>query len=43
MGLPIKLLFPLVICFLPGILTFTIGPAFYEFFRMADTYSRTHR
>jgi tight adherence protein C len=39
MALPVKLLFPLVICFLPGILLFTLGPAFYEFFRLADTYS----
>jgi tight adherence protein C len=38
MALPVKLLFPLVICFLPGILVFTLGPAFYEFFRLADTY-----
>jgi tight adherence protein C len=37
--LPVKLLFPLVICFLPGILLFTLGPAFYEFFRLADTFS----
>jgi tight adherence protein C len=43
MALPIKLLFPLVICFLPGILVFTLGPAFYEFFRLADAYGRTHR
>ena len=42
MGLPIKLLFPLVICFLPGIMVFTIGPAFYEFFRMVDAYGLTH-
>jgi len=42
MALPVKLLFPLVICFLPGILVFTIGPAFYEFFRLADTYARSH-
>jgi tight adherence protein C len=39
MALPVKLLFPLVICFLPGILLFTLGPAFYEFFRLADIYS----
>jgi len=43
MALPVKLLFPLVICFLPGILLFTLGPAFYEFFRLADTYSLHRR
>jgi tight adherence protein C len=42
MALPIKLLFPLVICFLPGILVFTLGPPFYEFFRLADAYASTH-
>jgi tight adherence protein C len=39
MALPVKLLFPLVICFLPGIILFTLGPAFYDLFRLADTYS----
>jgi tight adherence protein C len=38
MALPVKLLFPLVICFLPGILLFSLGPALYEFFRLADTF-----
>jgi tight adherence protein C len=42
MSLPVKLLFPLVICFLPGILVFAIGPAFYEFFRLVDAYSHSH-
>jgi tight adherence protein C len=39
MALPVKLLFPLVICFLPGIILFTLGPAFYDLFRLADTFS----
>jgi tight adherence protein C len=39
MALPVKLLFPLVICFLPGIILFTLGPAFYDLFRLADAYS----
>jgi tight adherence protein C len=41
MALPVKLLFPLVICFLPGILLFALGPAFYEIFRLADTFGLT--
>jgi tight adherence protein C len=39
MALPVKLLFPLVICFLPGIILFTLGPAFYDLFRLADAHS----
>ncbi len=39
MALPVKLLFPLVICFLPGIILFTLGPAFYDLFRLADSFS----
>jgi tight adherence protein C len=34
-ALPVKLVFPLVICFLPGIFVVTLGPAFMEFFKMA--------
>lgn len=34
-GLPVKLVFPLVICFLPGVFVVTLGPAFREFFEMA--------
>jgi len=35
-GLPVKLVFPLVICFLPGVFVVTLGPAFKEFFEMAQ-------
>jgi tight adherence protein C len=35
-GLPVKLVFPLVICFLPGIFVVTLGPAFKEFFELAQ-------
>ncbi|MFT7486281.1 MAG: tight adherence protein C [Candidatus Paceibacteria bacterium] len=34
-SLPVKLVFPLVICFLPGIFVVTLGPAFMEFFELA--------
>lgn len=39
MSLPVKQMFPLVICFLPGILVFAIGPLFAEFLRYTNTYS----
>jgi tight adherence protein C len=39
MSLPVKLLFPLVICFLPGIMVFTLGPVLYEFIKFADSFS----
>lgn len=35
-ALPVKLVFPLVICFLPGIFILTLGPAFYQFLQVAD-------
>jgi tight adherence protein C len=33
---PVKLTFPLVICFLPGIFVTTLGPTFYQFFQLAE-------
>lgn len=39
MSLPVKQMFPLVICFLPGILVFAVGPLFAEFLRYTSTYS----
>ena len=36
-ALPVKLVFPLVLCFLPGIFIWTLGPALYEFIRIADS------
>lgn len=35
-ALSVKLVFPLVICFLPGIFLGTLGPAFHQFFEMAE-------
>lgn len=39
--LPVKLMFPLMACFLPGIFLWTLGPIFQQFFRLADTIIRT--
>jgi tight adherence protein C len=39
MALPVKQLFPLVICFLPGILIFAIAPLFAEFLRYSGSFS----
>lgn len=35
-ALPVKLVFPLVACFLPGIFLATLGPAFFQFMALAD-------
>jgi tight adherence protein C len=40
MALPVKRLFPMIICFLPGIFVATLGPTFFEFFQYADTVLR---
>jgi tight adherence protein C len=39
-SLPVKLLFPLVICFLPGILIATLGPTFYQIFQLYENMAR---
>ena len=41
MTLPVKLVFPMVICFLPGLFVFTLGPVFFQFFQLADRLMRT--
>ena len=40
MALPIKRMFPLVICFMPGIFVWTLGPFFAQLFQFADTFMR---
>jgi tight adherence protein C len=39
-ALPVKRLFPLVICFLPGLFVWTLGPAFVQLFKLAETFTR---
>ena len=39
-ALPVKLVFPLVICFLPGVFVTTLGPAFNELFGIIDSIVR---
>jgi pilus assembly protein TadC len=39
-SLPVKLVFPLVLCFLPGIFVWTLGPAFYKFLELIDQVMR---
>jgi tight adherence protein C len=33
---PVKLVFPLIVCFLPGLFVSTLGPAFYQVFQTID-------
>jgi pilus assembly protein TadC len=40
-ALPTKLVFPLVICYLPGLFVTTLGPAILQFVKIADTFART--
>lgn len=42
-ALPIKLLFPLIICFLPGIFVASLGPTAYQFFQLVDSITRGAR
>ena len=39
-SLPVKRLFPLVICFLPGLFVWTLGPAFVQLFKLAETFTQ---
>ncbi len=40
MALPVKRMFPLVICFLPGIFIWAIGPSLTRLFQVADTFMK---
>lgn len=40
-AMPVKLVLPLVVCFLPGIFLSTLGPVLYQMIRVADTVLRT--
>ena len=40
MALPVKRLVPLVVCFLPGILLWALGPSLFEFMQFVDAFSR---
>jgi len=40
MALPVKRMFPLVICFMPGIFIWTLGPFFVQLFQIADNLMR---
>ena len=39
-SLPVKRLFPLVICFLPGIFVWTLGPTFVQLFQLTENFTR---
>jgi pilus assembly protein TadC len=42
-ALPVKLLFPLIICFLPGIFVAALGPVVWQFFQFIDAVTRGAR
>jgi tight adherence protein C len=41
MALPVKRLVPMVVCFLPGLFVWTLGPFFVQLFQLADAVLRT--
>lgn len=40
MRIPVKLLFPLIVCFLPGIMTAALGPVVYQIVQVLDSFLR---
>lgn len=40
-SLPVKLMLPLIACFLPGVFIWTLGPIFSHFFKLADSIIQT--
>ncbi len=40
LSLPVKRVIPLVVCFLPGLFVWTLGPFFVQLFQLADTFAR---
>ena len=38
MGVPVKLLFPLIVCFLPGIMVAAMGPVIYQIVQVLDQF-----
>lgn len=42
-ALTVKLVFPLVMCFMPGLFVFTLGPAFHQLFQLTASFSRGPR
>ena len=43
MALPVKRMFPLVVCFMPGIFIWTLGPFFVQLFQIADNLMHVRR
>jgi tight adherence protein C len=43
MALPVKRMFPLVICFMPGIFIWTLGPSLTRLFQVADTFMQIRK
>jgi tight adherence protein C len=40
LSLPVKRVVPLVVCFLPGLFVWTLGPFFVQLFQLADTFTQ---
>lgn len=38
MAIPVKLLFPLIVCFLPGIMTASLGPVIFQIVQVLDSF-----